>query len=182
MDRQQHVPEHGTPRQQCRALEDDADIAPRSYDWRAVEPGFSRRSRVRPPSTLSNVLLPQPLGPTTVRNSPACIGQIDRGQREDVVSVARIVSLRHPPHTINSRRPATLRRVSSGHARKNSGHMHAVSARRTSVLRYLAGTMAMISISTSIPGKASWLTFRKVCTGSGASPYCSALISEASFQ
>jgi hypothetical protein len=35
---------------------------------------------------------------------------------------------------------------------------------------YFPGTIAMMSISTSMPGQASWVTLSMVCAGSGASP------------
>ncbi len=69
------------PETPCR----DRDPDPRSACRRSRR---RRRRNSNPPSRCNSVVLPQPLGPRIVTNSPSSIGQVDRRERFDAVLAA----------------------------------------------------------------------------------------------
>ena len=88
--RKRHVAGDRQMRQQREALEHHAHIAP----MRGQAVMSAPSSRTRPPSgasvpaiTRSNVVLPQPLGPSSERNIPRGTAQADVGQRRQPAPV-----------------------------------------------------------------------------------------------
>ncbi len=71
LDLQHDVVEHRAPREQHVALEHDADALGGTVDALAAISIDPLVAGSRPPTSFSSVLLPQPLGPTTDRNSPS---------------------------------------------------------------------------------------------------------------
>ena len=175
MDRKHDVVEYSSPRQQRGALENDTDVPARADDWRAVEKCFSTGDFREAAQDLQQRALSAPARTDNGQEFTLLDREIDGRQRKDIVAISCFVDLRQI--TADNRVGALLLALA---ATRSSG-VSAV-ARKGVIGGYFAGTMAMMSISTSMPGNASWLTFRKVWTGSGASPYCSARIADASFQ
>ena len=77
LDRHHHVLQHRAPIEQQRALEDDADVDARLRHLLAGDRDRARRWPERGPRRcFRNVLLPQPDGPTMLRNSPSRIDRL----------------------------------------------------------------------------------------------------------
>ena len=70
LHREQDIVERGAPRQQVRRLEHEAEVVLRALDDLAAHAHDAGVAAVKPPTMRSNVVFPQPLGPSSATSSP----------------------------------------------------------------------------------------------------------------
>jgi hypothetical protein len=85
LDREQHVVEHLAPRQQHRLLKHHADLASRARHRLPLIEISPSVASINPATIMSRVLLPQPLGPSRLRNSPPATIERDVSYRFEIV-------------------------------------------------------------------------------------------------
>ena len=147
VDRKHDIIENSPPRQQRGTLENNTDVPARTDDGRAVEQGFPAGDVRKAAQDLQQRALTAPARPDHGQEFTVLDREIDGRQRKDVVAIPGLVDLGQltADDRVGALRLATPRRGIGRLCGRGQGRHR----------RYVAGTMAMTSISTSMPGNAS---------------------------